>query len=155
MNLNAVFDAAFMYWCSAGQDALSDPKFILQMVVVGVVVTLLVATIIVRYCRSKTDAVRRLTDCVDIGTYFRTAMTLLEWRHHRHHMDDVDFDAFFYCHDDVAWTLETLIDRLADRRITTSDDFFFGSIQIEQILKSIARSRVVILVLSPKFFSDG
>ena len=66
----------------------------------------------------------------------------------------VQFDAFYY-DDDAKWTKGgTLIDRLGNHLLAT-DDFFLGSVLIDAILKSIAKSRVVIFGLSGVFFSDN
>ena len=158
VKLTTILDAAAngpKFWC---EDFLKDPKFLSSMTVLSVLVIAILVLIIILFRRRKTDAVRRLTDCIDVGTYFRTAMVLLEWRHRRHARPppDLNFDAFFYYHDDDAnWTRETVIDRIDDCKTTSVDDFFFGSNMIEKILESIAQSRTVILILSPRFFSDS
>jgi len=164
-NLTAEFP-----WCPSSVPWYSEVKFIVSLAVIGTLVVLFLIAVGLVYRRRKTEKVQWYISLAlgflgrhppspassatssemnaDISTTAPSAQL--------HH--PVDCDAFVYWHDDdLEWTRRVIIDALLRRSysIVTALDFEIGSPKIDELLKSIERSRVVICVLTDGFIADG
>ena len=159
-------------WCEGPSPWYSTVKFIVPLSLVGALVVLLLVAVVLLYRWRKSEKVQ---------WYIAFALGILkrrpsyqdaesdvtppsEYQEEQSVTSDhpltVDRDVFVDCHDDdYTWTQAVVLEALASHRppleVITQLDFPLGSVIVEEVLRSVQRSRAVVCVLTENAVRDG